>query len=84
MSDQSCKDAHDELKRRVTSSLIIQPPYWDEPFKIICDGSDYAVGVMLGQRIRKNMHVIVYVSCMLDEVQCNYHITKKELFTVVL
>ena len=27
--DQACKDAHDELKRRVTSAPIIQPPNWD-------------------------------------------------------
>ena len=46
--DQACKDAHDELKRRVTSAPIIQPPNWDEPFEIMCDASDYAVGVMLG------------------------------------
>jgi hypothetical protein len=24
--DQACKDAHDELKRHVTSASIIQPP----------------------------------------------------------
>jgi hypothetical protein len=28
MFDQACKDAHDELKRRVTSAPIIQPPNW--------------------------------------------------------
>jgi hypothetical protein len=26
MVNQACKDAHDELKRRVTSASIIQPP----------------------------------------------------------
>ena len=81
--DQECKDAHDELKRRVTSSLIIQPPNQDEPFEIMCNASDYAVGAILGQRIGKNLHVIAYASRMLDGVQCNYHITKNELFVVV-
>jgi len=81
--DQACKDAHDELKRCVISTLIIQPPNWDEPFEIMCDASDYAVGAVLGQRIGKNLHVIAYVSCMLDGAQCNYHTTEKELFTVV-
>jgi len=28
MFDQACKDVHDELKRRVTSAPIIQPPNW--------------------------------------------------------
>jgi hypothetical protein len=49
----------------------------------MCDASDYTVEVVLGQRIGKNLHVIVYASRMLDEAQCNYHTTKKELFTVV-
>ncbi|KAL9346349.1 hypothetical protein Peur_061202 [Populus x canadensis] len=58
--DQACKDSHDELKRRVTSAPIIQPPNWDEPFEIMCDASDYAVGAVLGQRIGKNLHVIAF------------------------
>jgi hypothetical protein len=81
--DQACKDAHDELKRRATSAPIIQPLNWDEPFEIMCDASDYAVGAVLGQRIGKNLHVIAYASRMLDGAQCNYHTTEKELFVVV-
>jgi len=38
---------------------------------------------VLGQRIGKNLHVIAYVSRMLDGAQCNYHTTEKELFAVV-
>ena len=81
--DQACKNAHDELKRHVTSAPIIQPPNWDEPFEIMCDASDYAEGVVLGQRIGKNLHVISYASRMLDGAQCNYHTTEKEHFAVV-
>jgi hypothetical protein len=83
MFDQACKNAHDELKRRATSAPIIQPLNWDEPFEIMCDASDYAVGAVLGQRIGKNLHVIAYASHMLDGAQCNYHTTEKELFVVV-
>jgi len=83
MFDQACIDAHDEFKRRVTSAPIIQPPNWDEPFKIICDASDYAVRVVLRQRIRKNLHVIAYASRLLDGAQCNYHTTENERFAMV-
>jgi hypothetical protein len=69
MFDQACKDAYDELKRRVTSAPVIQPPNWDEPFEIMCDASDYTVGAVLGQRIGKNLHVIAYASRMLDGAQ---------------
>jgi len=77
--DQACKDVHDDFKRHVTSAPIIQPPNWDEPFEIMCDASDYAVGAVLGQRIGQNLHVIAYVSCMLHGAQCNYHTTENEL-----
>ena len=49
----------------------------------MCDTSDYAVGVVLGLRIGKNLHVIIYASRMLDGAQYNYHTTKKETFVVV-
>jgi len=49
----------------------------------MCDVSDYAVGAVLRQRIRKDLHVIAYASRMLDGVQCNYHTTENELFVVV-
>jgi hypothetical protein len=49
----------------------------------MCDMSDYTVGDVLGQRIGKNLHVIAYVSCKLNEAQCNYHTIEKEHFAVV-
>ena len=49
----------------------------------MCDASDYAVGVVLGQKIDKNLHVIAYASRMSDGAQCNYHTTEKKLFAVV-
>ena len=33
---------------------IIQPPDWSLPFEIMCDASDYAIGVVLGQTKDKN------------------------------
>jgi hypothetical protein len=36
------------LKKALISALIIQPPDWCLPFEIMCDASDYVVGVVLG------------------------------------
>jgi len=71
--DQACKDAYNELKRPITYAPIIQPPNWDEPFEIMCDASDYMVGAVFGQRIRKNLHVIAYASRILDAMQLPYN-----------
>ena len=48
-----CLKAFDILKKALVSAPIIQPPDWSLSFEIMCDASDYAVGVVLGQlRIR--------------------------------
>jgi len=41
------------------------------------------VRAVIGQKIRKNLHVITYASRILDKAQCNYHTIKKEPFVVV-
>ncbi|KAI5386299.1 hypothetical protein KIW84_072729 [Lathyrus oleraceus] len=47
----------------------MKPPDWSEPFEIMCDASDYAVGVVLGQRKDKQLHSIYYASRTLDAAQ---------------
>ncbi|XP_062089341.1 uncharacterized mitochondrial protein AtMg00860-like [Humulus lupulus] len=42
-----------KLKESLTSTPIIKPPNWELPFEIMCDASDYAVGVALGQGVAK-------------------------------
>ena len=49
----------------------------------MCDASDYAVGVILGQRVDKKPHVIYYASNTLNEAQLNSTTTEKELLTIV-
>ena len=49
----------------------------------MCDASDYAVGVVLGQTKDKKHHAIVYASKTLTGAQLNYAMTEKELLAVV-
>ena len=71
------------LKKALLSALIIQPSDWSLPFKIMCDASDYAVRVVLGQTKDKKDHAITYASKTLTWPQLNYATTEKELLTVV-
>jgi hypothetical protein len=48
--DEKCLAAFRTLKSALVSAPIIQPPDWSQPFEIMCDTSDYAVGAVLGQR----------------------------------
>ena len=71
------------MKEKLTTAPIIQPPNWEEPFELMCDASDYAVGAVLGQKVGKATHVIYYASRTLNAAQCHYTTTEKELVAIV-
>jgi hypothetical protein len=81
--DEECLKAFRALKEVLTSPPVIRPPSWGEPFEIMCDASDYAVGAILGQRIDKLPYVIYYVSRTLNDAQLNYSTTEMVLLAVV-
>jgi hypothetical protein len=56
--DDECLNAFQILKKALISAIIIQPPDWSLPFKIMCDASDYAVGAVLGQTKDRKHHTI--------------------------
>ena len=49
----------------------------------MCDASNTAIGVVLGQRVGMLPHVIYYASRTLNDAQLNYITTKKELLAVI-
>ncbi|CAN6707288.1 unnamed protein product [Malus baccata var. baccata] len=83
MFDEECESAFKQLKKKLTSAPIIVPPDWSLPFELMCDASDYALGVILGQRKDKQPHVIYYASRTLNDAQLNYSTTEKKLLAVV-
>nr|GFB58647.1 DNA-directed DNA polymerase [Tanacetum cinerariifolium] len=42
------------LKDKLTEAPILIAPNWDQPFELMCDASDYAVGAVFRQRIEKH------------------------------
>jgi len=81
--DDACLQAFEILKKALISAPIIQPLDWSLPFDIMCDASDYAVGVVLGQTKDKKHHAIDYASKTLIGPQLNYATTEKELLAIV-
>ena len=79
----ACETAFDKLKTMLVSPPIMRSPNWDLPFEIMCDASDYAIRVVLGQREDKKAFVIYYASKTLDSAQSNYTTTEKEFLDVV-
>jgi hypothetical protein len=81
--DEKCLAAFRTLTSALVSAPIIQPPDWSQPFKIKCDASDYAVGVVLGHRKEGRVHAVYYASKTLNEAQLNYATTEKKLLAMV-
>ena len=53
------------------------------PFELMCDASDYAIGIMLGQKRERIFQVIYYASRTWNDARFNYATTDKELLSIV-
>nr|GEU47650.1 reverse transcriptase domain-containing protein [Tanacetum cinerariifolium] len=78
-----CIQAFRTLKDKLTKAPILIAPNWDQPFELMCDASDYAVGAVLGQRIEKHFRPIHYASKTMNQAEANYTTTEKEMLAVV-
>ncbi|GKA21123.1 reverse transcriptase domain-containing protein, partial [Tanacetum coccineum] len=78
-----CKKVFNILKENLTIAPITISPDWNEPFELMCDTSDFAVGSVLGQRIDGKFKPIYYASKTLNNAQEHYTTTEKELLAVV-
>ena len=81
--NDECFKSWEKLKQELISVPIISAPDWAQPFEIMCDASDFAIGVVLGQRIDSRQRVIYYSSRTLNDAQQNFTTTEKEFLAVV-
>nr|GEZ47766.1 reverse transcriptase domain-containing protein [Tanacetum cinerariifolium] len=80
---KECVEAFQTLKRKLTKAPILIAPNWDFPFELMCDASDFAIGVVFGQRQEKHFRPIHYASKTMTEAESNYTTTEKEMLAVV-
>nr|GEX81963.1 reverse transcriptase domain-containing protein [Tanacetum cinerariifolium] len=71
------------LKRKLTEAPILIALDWDMPFELMCDASDFAIGVVLGQRQDKHFRPIHYANKTMIEAESIYTTTEKEMLAVV-
>ena len=72
-----CLQSFNQLKKELTSALIMNPLNWNLPYELLCDASDYAICTVLGQKVDKYPRVIHYENRTLNDAQLNYSVTKK-------
>nr|GEY46534.1 reverse transcriptase domain-containing protein [Tanacetum cinerariifolium] len=80
---KECVEAFQTLKKKVTEAPILITPDWDLPFELMCNASDFAIGVVLGQRHKKHFRPIHYASKTMTEAESHYTTTEKEMLAVV-
>ncbi|GKF66683.1 reverse transcriptase domain-containing protein, partial [Tanacetum coccineum] len=80
---EECILAFQTLKKKLTEAPILIATNWEQPFEIMCDASDYAIGAVLGQKIEKHFRPIHYASKTMIEAETNYTTTEKEMLAVV-
>ncbi|GKB33145.1 reverse transcriptase domain-containing protein [Tanacetum coccineum] len=78
-----CIKSFDILRDKLVTAPVIIAPNWDLDFELMCDASDYAIGVVLGQQIEKKFRPIYYASKTMNSAQEHYTTTEKELLAVV-
>nr|GEW84164.1 reverse transcriptase domain-containing protein [Tanacetum cinerariifolium] len=78
-----CIQAFRTLNEKLTEAPILIAPNWDQPFELMCDASDFAVGAVLWQRVEKHFRPIHYASKTMTQAETNYTTTEKEMLVVV-
>jgi hypothetical protein len=75
----ACEASFQELKKRLTTALILVMPDMEKPFSIYCDESGPGLGCVLMQ----DGHVVVYASRQLRKHEAHYPTHDLELAVVV-
>jgi hypothetical protein len=87
--DEKCKEAFEITKKLLTSKPVLRIPDLSRPFILYCDASEWALGVVLGQReLRKDgsegdEYVCAYASRVLRGAEKNLSVTEKECLAVI-
>ena len=77
------KSAFNKIKYAVQNAHIVRHPNPEKEFYVICDASEYATGAVLLQEYDNIYYPIEFYSKLLDQNQRNWHISEKEIVSVV-
>jgi len=79
----SCQNAFQILKEKLSVAPILRGPNWSLPFHISTDASDTAIGASLGQKENLFNYAIYFISKNLTPAELNYTVTEKEMLAVI-
>ena len=74
---ESCQNAFEILKAKLSVAPILRGPDWSLPFHISIDASDTAIGGVLGQKQGQLCYAIYFISKNISPAELNYTVIKK-------
>ena len=77
---ESCQNAFEILKAKLSVAPILKGPDWSLPFHISTNASNMAIGVPLGQKEGQAPYAIYFISKNLTPTKLNYTVTEKIIF----
>nr|GEZ06371.1 reverse transcriptase domain-containing protein [Tanacetum cinerariifolium] len=72
-----------DVREKTHESSNLDCPKLGLPFELMCDASDFAIGVVLGQNHEKHFKPVHYASKTMNDAETNYTTTEKEMLAVV-
>ena len=81
--DDVCLQAFNAIKEKMISAPVMTVPDWSQPFEVMCDASDFAIGAVLGKKRDKLFRAKYYARQTLNEARLNYTTTEKEMLDMV-
>eukprot|EP00253_Pinus_taeda_P011257 PITA_11257 len=79
----SCQQAFETLKEKLSTTPILKGPNWNVPFHIFTDASDTAVGASLGQKEEPCHYAIYFISKNLTPAKLNYTVIEKGMLAII-
>ena len=75
--------AFERLKDAICSAPVLVIPNNQDPFRVECDASEFAIGATLSQYQNGAWHPVAFMSKAMSETERNYEIYDKELLAIM-
>ena len=75
--------AFEQLKEKITTAPALRMSNDEDPFQIETDGSGIGIRAILSQQQGDCWHPIAFISCLLNDVERNYHATDLDMAAII-
>jgi transposase InsO family protein len=77
--------AFEEIKMLIVEKVVLAFPDVNQPYNVITDASDYAIGGVLAQKdpVHQIERPVMFISKALSERESRYSVSEKELYAII-